>query len=82
LLDRKKELRKNGIPSDAEHAMVAATKGKADTPAAAARSTGFIRRPSARAATAKRRSRSKVASASFASKRSKRAGKSRRTAHK
>ena len=37
LLDRKKELRKNGIPSDAEHTMVAAVNGKGDTPAAAAR---------------------------------------------
>jgi hypothetical protein len=36
MLDRKKELLKNGIPADAEHAMVAKAKGKADSPAAAA----------------------------------------------
>lgn len=37
LLDRKQSLRKNGIPPDAEHAMVAAVKGKGDSPAAAAK---------------------------------------------
>jgi hemerythrin-like domain-containing protein len=39
LLDRKKELRKNGIPSDAEHSMVATLGSKGDSPAAAARRT-------------------------------------------
>jgi hypothetical protein len=39
LLYRKKELRKNGIPSDAEHAMVAALGSRGDSPAAAARRT-------------------------------------------
>ena len=39
LLDRKQELRKRGIPPDAEHAMVAAVGSKGDTPAAAARRT-------------------------------------------
>ena len=37
LLERKKELRKDGIPSDAEHAMVAKASGKDDSPAAAAK---------------------------------------------
>jgi len=37
MLDRKKQLKKNGIPSDAEHAMVAESYGRADSPAAAAR---------------------------------------------
>ena len=36
MLERKKELLKNGIPSDAEHAMVAKVRGKTDSPAAAA----------------------------------------------
>jgi len=37
LLDRKNELREDGIPPDAEHAMVARTHGRSDTPAAVAR---------------------------------------------
>lgn len=37
MLHRKKELKENGIPSDAEHAMVAGVHGKDDSPAAAAR---------------------------------------------
>jgi Hemerythrin HHE cation binding domain len=37
MLARKKELQKNGIPTDAEHAMVGAVHGKDDTPAAASR---------------------------------------------
>ena len=36
MLARKKELLKDGIPSDAEHAMVAKSHGRADSPAAAA----------------------------------------------
>lgn len=48
LLDRKKELRKNGIPSDAEHAMVAGIGGKGDSPAAAARRATPGRRPKIR----------------------------------
>ena len=39
MLDRKKELKEDGIPKDAEHAMVAAAKGKGDSPAAKARKT-------------------------------------------
>jgi hemerythrin-like domain-containing protein len=37
MLNRKKELKKEGIPSDAEHAMVAKARGKGDSPAAASR---------------------------------------------
>jgi len=37
MLDRKASLKKNGIPSDVEHAMVAAARGGGDTPAATAR---------------------------------------------
>ena len=36
MLDRKKELMGDGIPSDAEHAVVAKAKGKTDSPAAKA----------------------------------------------
>jgi hypothetical protein len=39
MLARKKDLQRNGIPDDAEHAMVAAVNGKDDTPAAASRRT-------------------------------------------
>jgi Hemerythrin HHE cation binding domain len=38
LLDRKEELKEDGIPADAEHAMVAKARGRGDTPAATARS--------------------------------------------
>jgi hypothetical protein len=37
LLDRKEELKEDGIPPDAEHAMVAKARGRGDTPAAASR---------------------------------------------
>lgn len=37
MLERKKELLRDGIPSDAEHAMVANANGKGDSPAAAAK---------------------------------------------
>ena len=37
ILDRKEELKEEGIPPDAEHAMVRKARGRADTPAAAAR---------------------------------------------
>ena len=50
MLDRKKQLLKDGIPSDAEHAMVAMAKGKADSPATAA---ARRKAPSARKTVAK-----------------------------
>ncbi len=37
MLDRKKELKVNGIPKDKEHTMVAGVKGKDDSPAVASR---------------------------------------------
>src|SRR5436190_21278011 len=37
MLGRKKELKQNGIPGDAEHVMVAKANGKGDSPAAASR---------------------------------------------
>lgn len=37
MLERKRELRRSGIPTDAEHAMVAAVSGRGDSPAATAR---------------------------------------------
>ena len=39
MMERKKQLKQNGIPPDAEHAMVTAAKGNGDTPAATARRT-------------------------------------------
>ncbi len=44
MVERKKQLKRNGIPSDAEHTMVAGAKGGGDTPAAAARRTKSLRR--------------------------------------
>jgi len=62
MLKRKATLKEDGIPSDAEHAMVAAARGRADTPAATARK----RKPSVRKnagrqkkAVAKRKTRSR-----------------------
>ena len=62
MLNRKATLKEDGIPSDAEHAMVAAARGRADTPAATARK----RKPSVRKnagrqkkAVAKRKTRSR-----------------------
>ena len=37
MLDRKKELKDEGIPKDAEHSMVAQARGKGDSPVAASR---------------------------------------------
>ena len=37
MLDRKKELKEDGIPKDAEHSMIAQARGKGDSPAAASR---------------------------------------------
>jgi hypothetical protein len=37
MLDRKSDLLKNGIPPDAEHAMIAQSAGRADSPASAAK---------------------------------------------
>ena len=37
MLQRKNDLKRNGIPDDAEHVMVAAVNGKGDSPAATAR---------------------------------------------
>jgi len=37
VLDREKDLKQNGIPADAEHAMVVKANGKGDSPAAASR---------------------------------------------
>jgi Hemerythrin HHE cation binding domain len=37
MLARKKQLKRDGIPADAEHAMVAAVRGRGDSPAARAR---------------------------------------------
>ena len=48
MLERKARLQEDGIPSDAEHAMVAAARGGGDTPAATAR-----KRPSAKRTTKK-----------------------------
>jgi hypothetical protein len=39
MLARKKQLKRGGIPDDAEHAMVAAVRGRGDSPAARARRT-------------------------------------------
>jgi hemerythrin-like domain-containing protein len=53
MLDRKKELKRDGIAPDAEHAMVTAAKGRGDSPAAAARLTRSGRSPALKRVTAK-----------------------------
>jgi hypothetical protein len=39
ILDRKEELKSDGIPADAEHAMVGKARGRTDTPASASRTS-------------------------------------------
>jgi hypothetical protein len=75
MVERKKQLKRDGIPSDAEHAMVAGAKGSGDTPAAAARRTKSPRR-ARRAVQA--RTKSRPAKSSSPSKRSRMGSKSRR----
>jgi hypothetical protein len=60
MLARKKQLKRDGIPDDAEHAMVAAANGRGDSPAARARSTTGKKaaRSSRRRGMARRRARS------------------------
>lgn len=63
MLDRKKQLLKDGIPVDAEHAMVAKTNGKTDSPAVAARQHKIPKaRPPAKVAAARKRKTSSSAS--------------------
>lgn len=79
MLDRKKQLKEKGIPLDAEHAMVAAVNGKADTPAAASRREKSGPRSALSQSTpAKRVKRTKSSS----SPRSRRGSKSRRAVKK
>jgi len=61
MLDRKKQLHKDGVPSDAEDAMVAQANGRGDSPAAAAQK----RQPAA-----KRKTRAKLPRASARKNRS------------
>jgi hypothetical protein len=79
MLERKKQLKRDGIPADAEHAMVARAKGGGDTPAATARRAKSPRRIS-RAAKARKQSR--PAKSSSLSKHSRIASKGRRKVRK
>ena len=72
MLERKKQLKRDGIPSDAEHAMVASAKGRGDSPASAARRTKSTRR------VVQARTKSRSAKSSSSSKRSKSVWKSKR----
>jgi hypothetical protein len=65
MMERKKQLKRDGIPSDAEHAMVAGAKGSGDTPAAAGRRSKAPRRATR---AVKTRSKSRPAKSSSASK--------------
>ena len=55
MLARKQQLKRNGIPDDAEHAMVAAVNGKDDTPAAASRRTKPASKPVRQSSTARKK---------------------------
>jgi hypothetical protein len=60
MLARKTELKRDGIPDDAEHAMVAAVQGRGDSPASRARSggkKGSLRKVTTRRTRSKERSR-------------------------
>jgi Hemerythrin HHE cation binding domain len=56
LLARKRELQLNGVPPDAEHAMVASVRGSDDSPAARSRATAQPRRKKAKGASGMRKS--------------------------
>jgi hemerythrin-like domain-containing protein len=75
MLDRKKELKRDGIAPDAEHAMVAAAKGKGDSPAEVARRTRSGRSPALKRVTSGAKSMVKPSSP-------RRASKGRRTTQK
>jgi hypothetical protein len=62
MLDRKKQLQKDGIPSDAEHAMVAKANGKGDSPAKAAGEHKPSRKTPAKVSAARERKTSSHAS--------------------
>ena len=64
MLDRKKELQKGGVPSDAEHAMVAKANGKGDSPLAASqrRKAPTARKAPARSSSGRERTSSSRAS--------------------
>jgi hypothetical protein len=79
MLERKKQLKRGGIPSDAEHAMVAGAKGSGDTPAAAARRRKSPRRA---ARSVQARPKSRPAKSSIASKSLRTESKIRRKAQK
>jgi len=53
MLDRKKDLKQNGIPKDAEHIMVAKADGKGDSPAAASRRASSAGHKTAKKGTAR-----------------------------
>jgi hypothetical protein len=64
MLERKKELKTNGIPDDAEHAMVAKANGKRDSPATASRRRPAAARKTAKSVAGSRRTKSRRAQAS------------------
>jgi len=55
MLARKQQLKRDGIPDDAEHAMVAAVNGKEDTPAAASRRTKPASKPVRQSSTTRKK---------------------------
>jgi hemerythrin-like domain-containing protein len=63
MLDRKKELQKDGVPSDAVHAMVAKANGNGDSPAAAAKRRKASKARNAPATSASGRSRKTISQA-------------------
>lgn len=81
ILSRKKELKRYGIPRDAEHAMVAAAHGKGDTPAAASRRTSPARALTSTRRTARKSDADKKRS-SFTTRRAAGIGKRRSRASK
>ena len=84
MLARKQQLKRNGIPDDAEHAMVAAVNGKDDTPAAASRRKKAANGPMRQSSTTRKKStaRKKTEMARSTSSVRTRGTKSGRGAHK
>ena len=63
MLERKRELKEDGVPKDAEHTMVARVNGKGDSPAAKTRKTASTPLKAARKASGERTAKSGTARA-------------------
>jgi Hemerythrin HHE cation binding domain len=78
MLARKKQLKRDGLPEDAEHAMVAAVRGNGDSPAARARRTATVKKAVLRSRRRKKALRSVRSDRGRATQRTKQTGRGKR----